>query len=140
MKIFAVELKGNEAHLCLLSLEQGMFSIPDCRTQKLMLQSSTDFESMRHFQKTFSKLAEDYQVTQVVIKSRETRGKHAGSAESFKMEAAIQLIEGLEVSFMSNADVKEKLKRNPLSVDFRSTGLRQFQENAFVTGYAFLSK
>ncbi|GAB6261342.1 DUF3010 family protein [Photobacterium sp. R1] len=140
MKIFAVELKGNEAFLCLLSLNQGMFSIPDCRSQKLVLNNASDNEQMRHFQKTFQKLVEDYQVEQVVIKTRETRGKQAGSAESFKMETAIQLIENLDVTFISNADIKQKLKHNPLSIDFRGTGLRQFQENAFVAGYAFLSR
>ncbi|MBD8511503.1 DUF3010 family protein [Photobacterium sp. CAU 1568] len=140
MKIFAVELKGKEANLCLLSLKQGMFSIPDCRSQKLVLSDAFDNQQMRQFQKSFKKLVEDYQVEHIVIKTRETRGKHAGSAESFKMETAIQLIDDLDVTFISNAEIKEKLKRSPLSVDFRGTGLRQFQENAFVAGYAFLSQ
>ena len=48
--------------------------------------------------------------------------------------------DGLDVNFMSNADIKEKLKRNPMAIDFRATGLRQFQEAAFTTGYAFLGR
>ncbi len=140
MKICAIELKSNEANLCLLSNEQGLFEIHECRAQKVMLVDSLDNEQMKNFQFTFKKLMDDYQVTDLVIRTREMKGKFSGSAIGFKMEAALQLTEGLKVHFMTGNDIKEKLKRNPLAIDFKSTGLRQFQENAFVTGYAFLSK
>ncbi|HIF9120297.1 TPA: DUF3010 family protein [Photobacterium damselae] len=140
MKICAVELRSNEAVICLLTLEQGVFGIPECRTQKFIMDDAWDKQKMRDFQFAFKKLLEDYQVDKVVIRSRETRGKFAGSAIGFKLETAIQLIDGLDVSFMSNSDIKQKLKRNPMMIEFRATGLRQFQEAAFTTAYAFLSK
>ncbi|MGF1683194.1 DUF3010 family protein [Photobacterium minamisatsumaniensis] len=139
MKICAVELRSNEAIICLLTKENGLFDIPECRSQKFIMQDMLDNEQMRKFQATFAKLLEDYQVDRVVIRTRETRGKFAGSAIGFKLEAAIQLIDGVEVDFMSNQDIKQKMKRNPLSIEFRATGLRQFQEAAFTTGYAYLS-
>ncbi len=104
------------------------------------MQDSLDNEQMRDFQFAFKKLLDDYKVERVVIRTRETRGKFAGSSVGFKLESAIQLIEGLEVDFMTNADIKQKLKRNPMGIDFRATGLRQFQEAAFTTGYAYLGK
>ncbi|GAA05927.1 DUF3010 family protein [Photobacterium leiognathi] len=140
MKICAVELRSNEAVICLLSLQNGMFDIPQCRTQKFIMEDSLDNQQMRDFQFAFKKLLDDYKVDKVVIRTRETRGKFAGSAIGFKLESAIQLIPDLDVNFMSNADIKQKLKRNPMGIDFRDTGLRQFQEAAFTTGYAFLSR
>ncbi|CAG22507.1 MULTISPECIES: DUF3010 family protein [Photobacterium] len=140
MKICAVELRSNEAIVCLLSLKDGLFDLPQCRTQKFIMQDSLDNEQMRDFQFAFKKLLDDYKVERVVIRTRETRGKFAGSSVGFKLESAIQLIEGLEVDFMTNADIKQKLKRNPMGIDFRATGLRQFQEAAFTTGYAYLGK
>jgi hypothetical protein len=140
MKICAVELRSNEAIVCLLSLKDGLFDLPQCRTQKFIMQDSLDNEQMREFQFAFKKLLDDYKVERVVIRTRETRGKFAGSSVGFKLESAIQLIEGLEVDFMTNAEIKQKLKRNPMGIDFRATGLRQFQEAAFTTGYAYLGK
>ncbi|WP_299018018.1 DUF3010 family protein [uncultured Photobacterium sp.] len=139
MKICAVELRSNEAVICLLSLSNGLFDIPQCRTQKFIMQDSLDNVQMRDFQFAFKKLVEDYKIDRVVIRTRETRGKFAGSAVGFKLESAIQLIDDLHVDFISNTEIKQKLKRNPLSIDFRSTDLRQFQEAAFTTGYAYLS-
>ncbi|MFA0093291.1 DUF3010 family protein, partial [Vibrio sp. 10N.261.49.A11] len=34
MKICGVEIKGNDAVICLLSLSDGVFNIPDCRVSK----------------------------------------------------------------------------------------------------------
>ncbi|WP_036816753.1 DUF3010 family protein, partial [Photobacterium sanctipauli] len=130
MKICAVELRSNEAIICLLTKENGLFDIPECRSQKFIMQDMLDNEQMRKFQATFAKLLEDYQVDRVVIRTRETRGKFAGSAIGFKLEAAIQLIDGVEVDFMTNQEIKQKMKRNPLGIEFRATGLRQFQEAA----------
>ncbi|ELR67199.1 hypothetical protein C942_02707 [Photobacterium marinum] len=140
MKICAVELRSNEAVICLLSMSNGLFDIPECRTQKFIMKDSLDNVEMRDFQFAFKKLLEDYKVDRVVIRTRETRGKFAGSAVGFKLEAAIQLIDDIYVDFISNSEIKQKLKRNPLAIDFRATGLRQFQEAAFTTGYAYLSK
>lgn len=139
MKICAVELRSNEAVICLLSKSNGMFDLPECRTQKFIMQDSLDNMQMKDFQFAFKKLLEDYQVSHVVIRTRETRGKFAGSAVGFKLEAAIQLIDGIEVDFITSNEIKQNLKRNPLAIDFRATGLRQFQEAAFTTGYAYLS-
>lgn len=140
MKICSVELRSNEAIICLLSLDSGMIGIPECRTQKFIMDNSLDNQKMRDFQFAFKKLLDDYKIEKVVIRTRETRGKFAGSSVGFKLESAIQLIDDLDVNFMSTADIKEKLKRNPMAIDFRATGLRQFQESAFTTGYAFLGR
>ncbi|MCP4884940.1 MAG: DUF3010 family protein [Flavobacteriales bacterium] len=140
MKICAVELKNNEANFCLLSNEGGLFEILPCRAQKFVFTQPEETQSILDFQKTFSKLMADYQIENVVIRARELKGKLAGSSISFKLETAIQLIDSLNVELYTTTEMKEKLKRNPLSIDFRSTELRNFQEEAFMTGYTYLSR
>ncbi|WP_088330367.1 DUF3010 family protein [Lacimicrobium sp. SS2-24] len=139
MKACGVDLKGNEANICLLSLIDGLFHVPDCRSRKLTL-ADTSGKGLKHFQSTFAKLVADYKIDKVIIRQRPAKGKFAGGAVGFKLEAAIELIEGLDVVIFSPTDIKESLRRNPLTVPFAETGLKQFQETAFNTAYAWLMK
>ncbi|WP_353669793.1 DUF3010 family protein [Marinomonas sp. THO17] len=134
-----VEIKGSEAILCLLSKQDGLFQIPDCRQIRLALSQPNDSESVRKFQFTLKKLFEDYKVTHVAIKERPTKGKFAGGAIGFKIEAAIQLIDTVQVNLYNNASIKETLQSHPLPVAFKATGLKAFQENAFTVAYVALS-
>ena len=74
----------------------------------------------------------------VVIRQRPMKGKFAGGAVGFKLEAAIELIAGLDVIILSPTDIKESIKRNPIAVPFTETGLKAYQETAFNTAYAYL--
>ena len=139
MRVCGVEIKSNEAIICLMSKQDGLFDIPDCRQVRFQLVNDKDAESVRRFQFTFRKFLEDYKVEQVVIKERAQKGKFAGAATGFKIEAAMQLIDNANVSIMSATEQKEKIKRNPLPVDFTETGLKKFQETAFLIAYAYLS-
>ncbi|WP_414828424.1 DUF3010 family protein [Alteromonas sp. H39] len=139
MKVFGVDLKGNEATLCLLSLVDGVFHIPDCRTRRLTL-ADTSAKGLKNFQSTFAKLVADYKVDAVIIRQRQSKGKFAGSAIGFKLEAAIELIADLDVVVLGTTEIKESLRKNPLAVPFSETGLKQFQEPAFITAYAWLMK
>ncbi|UJF18125.1 DUF3010 family protein [Vibrio sp. SS-MA-C1-2] len=140
MRICGVELKGNDAIICLLGKNDGLFELPDCRVKKISINNALDTQQVKDFQFAFKKLCEDYKIEKVAIKQRQTKGKFAGGSVSFKLEAAIQLIDDVEVTLLSTTELKEILKRNPLPIDFRETGLKQFQEQAFVTGFAFLSQ
>ncbi|HEY0923214.1 MULTISPECIES: DUF3010 family protein [Rheinheimera] len=140
MRTCGIEIKGSEAIICLMTLKNGLFDLPDCRQNRFALSKDQDQEQMRHFQFTFAKFIEDYQITQLVIKERPQKGKFAGGAVGFKIEAALQLIAGCNCHLISASELKEKLKRHPIPVDFKATGLKVFQETAFLTAYAFLAK
>lgn len=139
MRVCGVEIKGSEAMICLMELEDGLFQLPDCRQVRFQLSKDQETENMRKFQFVFAKFLEDYQVSQVIIKDRPQKGKFAGGAVGFKMEAAMQLIADREVIIMSGTELKEKLKRNPMPVEFEDTGLKAFQKTAFSVAYAFLA-
>lgn len=133
-----VEIKGSEAILCLLSKQDGLFQIADCRQIRHALSHPNDSDSFRKFQFTLKKLFEDYQVSKVVIRERPTKGKFAGGAVGFKIEAALQLITEVDVQLMHNNQLKEVIKHNPLPIPYSATGLKAFQESAFMVGYAAL--
>lgn len=136
MKICGVELKGNDAVICLLSHADSVVHLPDCRVAKLTIGNANDTQEVKKFQFSFAKLIQDYQIEKVVIRQRQTKGKFAGGAVGFKLEATIQLIEGIDVKVVSPTEIKESLKRNPLAIQFKETGLKQYQEQAFTTAYA----
>ena len=134
MKICGVELKGGEAIICLLTYEGETFNVPACRKVSFSISQSATTDSIREFHFAFQKLMTDYKVDEVVIIEREQKGKLAGSATSFKLEAAIQLCD-LPVSLISPVIIKEQLKRNPPQVDFDSLELKRVQLNAFDVAY-----
>jgi hypothetical protein len=136
MKICGVEIKSTEAVICLLSYQDGLFSLPDCRVRKIDFNKHNKTSDIRYFQTTFAKLAEDYKINKVIIKERPLKGKFAGGGLGFKMESAIQLITNLDVELMSSTELKASLKRNPVTVSFAETGLKIFQQNAFEIAYA----
>ena len=139
MRVCGVEIKSNEAIVCLLSKQDGLFELPDCRQVRFQLVKDQDAESMRKFQFTFKKFLEDYKVERVIIKERAQKGKFAGAAAGFKIEAAMQLIDDVDVTVITASEQKETIKRNPIPVDFAATGLKKFQETAFTVAYAALA-
>ncbi len=138
MKVCGVELKGNDAIICIMSRENGLYDIPHVRVQKISLVDAGDAEQVKHFQFTFQKLMADYKIEQVVIKGRAMKGKFAGGPVGFKLEAAIQLIDGVEVKIISSSEIKKTLARTQVNIDFRDTGLKNFQEQAFNTVFSFM--
>ena len=140
MRVIGVELSGNDANVCLLSLADEVFQIPDCRTRKLSLPKDAKAKELRYFQKTFAQLVQDYKIDEVVIRQRPMKGKFAGGAVGFKLEAALELLDNVEVTVLTPTAIKESLKRNPVLVPMPDTGLKIFQEVAFHTAYAYLMK
>ena len=136
MRICAVDLKGDDAIICIMAKNMGLIEVPECRQRKFTISDTQDNENMRWFQRAFKQLVLDYKIDKVVIKERAMKGKFAGGAVGFKLEAALQLLDEVNVEILTNTRIKEQLKHTPLHLDFKQTGLKQFQENAFVTAYA----
>ena len=140
MKVCGVEINSNDVNVCLLSLVDGLFELPEFRSRRLTLTNINSTGELRSFQQSFAKLMQDYQVDRVVIRQRPMKGKFAGGAVGFKLEAAIELISDLDVIIMSTTDIKDSLKRNPIQIDYAGTDLKAYQEVAFNTAYAYLMK
>jgi hypothetical protein len=140
MRVCGIELKGNEAIICMMELSNGLYSLIETRATKLSIKDAADSEQLKKFQFEFAKLMEDYKIDHVAIKERLTKGKFAGGAVGFKLEAAIQLISDLPTSLLSGSKIKEIMKQSQLDIDYRDMDLKQFQEAAFMTALAYLEK
>ncbi|WP_206484512.1 DUF3010 family protein [Thalassotalea sp. G2M2-11] len=138
MKVCGVELKGNDAIICVMSKADGLYDIPHMRVPKISIADAGDAEQVKKFQFTFAKLLTDYHIDSVVIKGRALKGKFAGGPVGFKLEAAIQLIDDITVEIVSGTYVKSALAKSQVDIDFRDTGLKKFQETAFQTVFAYL--
>lgn len=137
MIVCGVELTGSDAVVCFLNMDRGQFNLPECKVRKLSLPKNHSREDLKQFQAAFGALMAEYGVAHVAIKERMPKGKFAGGAVSFKMEAAIQLITDIEltVTLLPSALIKSTLAANPLPIAFAETGLKAFQEAAFVSAY-----
>jgi len=138
MKACGVEIKGNDAIICIMSKENNLYDIPHTRVQKISLVDAGDAEQVQKFQFTFAKLMEDYHVSHVLIKGRALKGKFAGGPVGFKIEGAIQLIKELQVEILAGNFIKKEIAKSQIDIDFRDTGLKQYQEQAFTTVFAYL--
>lgn len=138
MRTCGVEIKGSEALICVLSKDNDVFDIRDIRQTRFVLNKITSTDDIRKLQFDFAKLMQDYKVDTIAIKQRPDKGKFAGSMVGFKIEAALQLIKDVDVKVISASEIKAQLQRNPLPVDFEETGLKKFQETAFITAYVEL--
>ncbi|QFS88044.1 MULTISPECIES: DUF3010 family protein [Marinobacter] len=140
MIICGVELTASDAVLCLLKLDRGLISLPECKVRRLSLVKNHTREDLKQFQAAFAELMAEHGVTRVAIKERMPKGKFAGGAISFKLEATIQLIADpdLEVRLLPPALIKSTLAANPLPIHFEETGLKAFQETAFIAAYVGL--
>lgn len=140
MRVCGVEIKHNEAYVCLLEQKDGLFHLPDCRARRLTLAISDGRKGLLAFQASFAKLMEDYSIAKVAIRERPMSGKYGGTGLSFKLEAAIQLIASVEVETFPPAAIKAQLSLQPMPVRFDETELKPFQEAAFITAYVSLVK
>ena len=138
MRVCGVELKGNDAIICLMSLKDGLYALHESRVKRLTISDDSDNEQLRKFQFDFAKLMHDYQVEHVVIRERMKKGKFVGGSVGFKLEAALQLATEIEVSLIAPSKIKDIVKNSRVVMNFSDTGLKQFQEPAFTTAFAYL--
>ncbi len=140
MRVCGVELSANDANVVLLNLDNGMFRLPECRTRKVSLQKAATAHELKYFQKTFAQLVQDYKIETIVIRQRPMKGKFAGGAIGFKLEAALELLDGVKVVIMPPTEIKAALKENDVYIEFSETGLKGFQKPAFETALAYISQ
>ena len=140
MRVCGVDLAGNDANIALMNLENGLIQLPDCRTRKLSLQKTATAHELKYFQKSFAQLVQDYKIETIVIRQRPMKGKFAGGAIGFKLEAALELLNGVQVIVMPPTEIKAALKESRVFIEFAETGLKGFQKSAFETALAYMSQ
>jgi len=138
MRVCGVELTGNEAVIAIMQYKDGLYDVPPVRTTKLTLHDPINTEPLKKFQFDFAQLMKDYQIDKVIIRQRPLKGKFAGNTLSFKIEATLQLMQGIEVLVITPEYIKQGLKQAQNSPTAVELGLKKFQEQAMLTAFGYL--
>lgn len=140
MRVCGVELIGNEAVIAIMQLKEGLYDVPVVRANKFNLVDAINTVPLKKFQFDFRQLMNDYKVDTVVIKQRALKGKYAGSALSFKIEGALQLMSDIDVHVISSSYIKEGVSNAQNTPTAIELGLKRFQEQAMLTAFGYLEQ
>ncbi|MCP3923560.1 MAG: DUF3010 family protein [Desulfobacterales bacterium] len=134
MRVCGIEIKGSDSVLVVLEGEAKDFQTIDCDIRKISIENTENSYDIKNFHKNFKKFVIDENIDIVGVKKRNTKGRFAGGALSFKMEALIQLLDVKIVLLPSATIAKSIKKKNP---DYPED-LKKYQHGAFETGFALL--
>lgn len=125
MKVCGIELKSNEARIVILEGHIESYDIVQLDINKFKLENSKDQQSVKDFQKELLQFLDWQDCDHLGIKERITKGRFAGGALSFKMEALIQTSDH-SVQLVHNMTMKSALK----DLDYDPTIVKKYQEEA----------
>ncbi len=134
MRVCGIEIKGSETVLVVLEGEAKDFQTIDCDIRKISIEDTENADDIKNFHKNIKKFVTDESIDIVGVKKRNTKGRFAGGALSFKMEALIQLLDAKTILLPSATIAKNIKKNNP---DYPE-GLKKYQHGAFETGFSLL--
>jgi hypothetical protein len=100
-----IELKGNDAILVVLNTGEIVETSP----KKITLKDTKIQDDIKSFVLEIIEFLNKYKVDEIGIKERATKGRFAGGAVSFKMEALIQGTQ-FNVSLFHGKTISAKLK------------------------------
>lgn len=130
MVVCGVDIRGKEAILVLVGIDDDVAIHINCATKKLALLDDKDAKSLETLKTAISSFAQKHGVKEFVIKSRHSTGPRAAGGITFKIETLIQL-SGTPVQFISPPTLAKFAKGNKGGVP---AGLSRYQEDAFRAG------
>lgn len=127
MKVIGIEIDKKRA-ICVVveKDDQGVYFNRTGKTKYIEIKDDQNNDEIRGFLKRIKELFDAVQPDHIAIISRQTKGKFAAAAVSFKLEALIQCYQNTNVSFVSKQTLAAYYKKNPLSVTYDNA----YQENA----------
>lgn len=125
MKVCGIELKSNEARIVILEGHLESYDVISLDVNKFKLENSKDQQSVKEFRQQLLEFLDWHDCDYLGIKERITKGRFAGGALSFKMEALIQTSDH-KVQLVHNMTMKSALK----DLEYDSTIVKKYQEEA----------
>jgi hypothetical protein len=126
MNICGIELKSNYAVLVVLKDKEFI----DLKIKKIVLEDDEKQDSIRTFCNEFLLFLEKNEIEKIYIKKRAKKGTFAGGANTFKIEALIQLNPICEVNLISAQTISSFEKKNTVTFP---ENLKKYQEQAYLT-------
>jgi len=133
LRICGIELKSSVAILAVVETDEAIFV--DVELKKITLEDDESVDSIKVFYTAVINFIKDMKIDTVVVKKRAKKGRMAGGAISFKMEALIQLNGIAEVEFVSGQGIAAAHKKSAFEIP---KGLKKYQEAAFMAASLYV--
>ncbi|NQY24333.1 MAG: DUF3010 family protein [Campylobacteraceae bacterium] len=130
MKVCGIDLKASNAILAVIEKKDEESVFIPLEIKKIALDANDEQKEMIQFYDNISGFLKVNLINKVVIKKRAKKGNFSGGANTFKMEAAIQLSGICDVSLLSSQSISSYEKKN--NVIFPKE-IKKYQEAAYLT-------
>ena len=134
-KICGIELKSSDAILAVIEESDGDVEFIDVESRRINIGNDESCTDIQSFYNSFVTFVRDHQIDVVVIKKRAKKGRMAGGAVSFKLEALIQLNGFVGVEFVSGQGIAAANKRESFNIP---EDLNKYQEAALMAASLYL--
>lgn len=111
MKVCGIDLKASNAILAVIEKKDEESVFIPLEIKKIALDANDDQKEMIQFYDNISGFLKVNLINKVVIKKRAKKGNFSGGANTFKMEAAIQLSGICDVSLLSSQSISSYEKK-----------------------------
>ena len=135
MRCCGVDISASDAILVLLDGTRADFQHVEVDPRKIAMADDADPAMVRSFRDAIQGFIQQNHVETVAIKSRNKKGKFAGGATGFKIEAVLQLLDGCEIQFVSPIAVAALMKKASVTAP---GDLKGYQSKAFEVAYTAL--
>jgi hypothetical protein len=106
-------------------------------TKRIELEDDTSGADLRSFLAALQEFSRENEIETFVVKTRAKKGRMAGGAVSFKIEALIQLVEGGNTRFVSPVALSHFAKKE---VESYPDKMPVYMKNAFLSGAYVLTR
>jgi hypothetical protein len=134
-KVCGIELKSSDAILAVIEESDGDVEFIDVEPRRIKIGNDELCTDIQFFYNSFVNFVRDHHIDVVVIKKRAKKGKMAGGAVSFKLEALIQLNGAVGVELVSGQGIAAANKREPFDIP---EDLNKYQEAAFMAASLYI--
>jgi hypothetical protein len=138
MRVCGCEISASEVRLAVVYLnDEGNVEMLRLKTTRIELEDDTSEADLRSCLADLQGFSREHEIDIFVIKTRAKKGRMAGGAVSFKIEALIQLVEGCQTKFVSPVALSHFAKKD---LDEYPEKLPVYLKNAFLSGAYALTK
>ena len=134
-KICGIELKSSDAILAVIEESDDDVKFIDVEPRRIKIGNDESCTDIQSFYNSFVNFVRENHIDVVVIKKRAKKGKMAGGAVSFKLEALIQLNGAVGVELVSGQGIAAANKREPFDIP---EDLNKYQEAAFMAASLYI--
>ncbi|CAH7406586.1 conserved hypothetical protein [Vibrio chagasii] len=137
MKICGIDIQGSTVTICIIHMGNEEVKTVEGLKLKFTVSDPSCSNSLRDFTKSFNEFLVYQNVEQIVFKEKKTKGRFAGSANGFRIEAAIQVSCPCSSVIFPTVEFNSFSKNKIVEFNANTYNLNQYQESAFYVAHAY---